>query len=55
MISVKRSLAKVDGVSKVEVSLEKGEAVVTFDTAKTNVDALRQATGKAGFPSGVKK
>ena len=55
MISVKRSLTKIDGVTKADVSLEKAEAVVTFDDAKTNVEALVKATGGAGFPSAVKE
>ena len=55
MISVKRSLTKIDGVAKADVSLEKAEAVVSFDDAKTNVEALLKATAGAGFPSSVKK
>ena len=55
MISVKRSLTKVNGVTKADVSLEKAEAVVTFDDAKTNVEALLKATAGAGFPSAIKK
>lgn len=55
MISVKRSLTKVDGVSKAEVSLEKAEAVVTFDDAKTSVEALLKATAAAGYPSKLKQ
>lgn len=55
MISVQRSLTKVNGVTKAEVSLEKAEAVVTFDDAKTNVEALLKATKDAGYPSTLKK
>lgn len=55
MVSVQRSLSKVAGVSKAEVSLEKAEAVVTFDDAKTNVDSLVKATTAAGYPSTVKQ
>ncbi|MFO6055146.1 mercury resistance system periplasmic binding protein MerP, partial [Pseudomonas aeruginosa] len=43
-ITVKKALTKVDGVQKAEVSYEKREAVVTFDDAKTNADALTKAT-----------
>lgn len=53
-ISVKRSLTKVDGVSKANVSLDKAEAVVTFEDTKTNIEALRKATADAGYPSTVK-
>lgn len=54
MVSVQRSLTKVNGVSKADVNLEKGEAVVTFDDAKTNVEALIKATKAAGYPTSVK-
>jgi mercuric ion binding protein len=53
--SVERSLTKVNGVTKVNVSLEKAEAVVTFEDTKTNVEALRKATGGAGYPSTLKR
>ncbi len=52
--SVKRSLTKVNGVTKAEVSLEKAQAVVTFDDAKTSTDALLKATKDAGYPSTLK-
>jgi mercuric ion binding protein len=54
-ITVKKALSKVDGVSKIEVSLEKREAVVTFDDTKTNVRKLTQATADAGYPSDLKR
>ncbi len=54
-IIVKKAISKVDGVSKVEVSYEKREAVVTFDDAKTNVQALAQASANVGFPAEVKR
>jgi periplasmic mercuric ion binding protein len=52
---VQRSLKKISGVSKAEVSLDKAEAVVTFDDAKTNVETLVKATTAAGYPSSLKK
>jgi len=55
VISVTRSLTKIDGVTKADVSLEKAEAVVTYDDAKTNVEALLKATKDAGYPSTLKK
>ena len=54
-ITVKKALNKVDGVEKTEVSLEKKEATVTYDDAKTSVNALLDATKNAGYPSSVKK
>ena len=54
-ITVKTALTKVGGVEKTEVSFEKKEAVVTFDDAKTKVEALMEATKNAGYPSTVKR
>ncbi len=53
-ITIKKALLKVAGVQKVEVSYEKLEAIVTSDDAKTNVDALTNATKRAGYPSSEK-
>ena len=50
-ITVKKSLEKVPGVSKVNVSFEAKEAVVTYDDAKTNVGKLTAATTAAAPPS----
>jgi mercuric ion binding protein len=50
-ITVKMALSKVPGVSKIEISLDKREATVMFDDARTSVDALTHATGEAGYPS----
>ena len=52
-ITIKKALNKVDGVENIEVSLEKKEALVTFDDAKTTVEALLEATTNAGYPSAV--
>ena len=54
MTSVKRSLTKVNGVTQADVSLEKAEAVVTFDDVKTSTEALLKATKDAGYPSTLK-
>lgn len=53
-ITVKKALQKLPGVSKVNVSYEKKEAVVTFDDARTSVKALEDATFEAGYESTVK-
>ncbi|WP_396126639.1 mercury resistance system periplasmic binding protein MerP [Acidicapsa ligni] len=50
-ITVKKALNRVAGVSKVDVRFEKKLAVVTYDDAKTNVQALVKATTDVGFPS----
>lgn len=54
-ITVKKALMKVDGVSKVDIDLEKREATVSFDDEKTSVEALTKATTEAGYPSTVKE
>ena len=53
-ITVKKALTKVAGVATVDVNLDKRQAVVTFDDAKTTVAALTKATTDAGYPSTVK-
>jgi periplasmic mercuric ion binding protein len=55
VISVQRSLTRVPGVIKADVSLKRAEAVVTFDDAKTSVETLIKATTAAGYPSSLKR
>ena len=52
--TVKASLEAVAGVTKVAVSYTDKTAIVTFDDARTGVDALTAATTNAGYPSGPK-
>ena len=54
-ITVKRALTQVDGVTEVEVSFERREAVVTFDDDKTDVRVLTRATENVGYPSSLAK
>ena len=52
--AVKMAASKVDGVTAVTVSYEKGEAVVTYSPAKTNPEAIAKAvTDKSGFKAEV--
>jgi mercuric ion binding protein len=53
-ITIKASLLKVPGVSKVRVSYERREAVIVFDDSKASVADLKQATADAGYPSMLK-
>lgn len=53
-ITVKKALQKVPGVTKVNVSFEKKEAVVRYDDTKATIDKLKDATFEAGYPSEVK-
>ena len=50
---VKQSLTRIDGVKAVDVSFEEKKAVVQYDDARTNVEALTAATTNYGFPSSV--
>ncbi|MEO7853261.1 MAG: mercury resistance system periplasmic binding protein MerP [Rubrivivax sp.] len=54
-ITVKAALNKVPGVSNVKVDFAKREAIVTYDSTKTTVAALSDATRNAGYPSSVLK
>jgi mercuric ion binding protein len=54
-ITVKKAMSKVDGVSKVEISYEKREAVVTFDDAKASLERIAKASADAGYPAREKK
>jgi len=51
---VKGSLEAVPGVAKVAVSYKDKTATVIYDDAKANVNQLRSATTKAGYPSAPK-
>ena len=53
-ITVKKAIAKVDGVSKTEFNFDKREVVVTFDDSKATVQKLTKATTDAGYPSAAK-
>jgi len=48
---VKKSMEAVSGVSKIAVSYEKKTATVTFDDAKTSVDAIAGASADNGYPA----
>jgi mercuric ion binding protein len=53
-ITIKASLVKVPGVSKVQVSYEKREAVIVFDDTKASLADLKKATEDVGYPSMLK-
>jgi mercuric ion binding protein len=52
---VKKALTRVAGVAKVDVSLDRREAVVTFDDSQAAVGQLTGATTDAGYPSTIKE
>ena len=47
--SVTRVLSGMAGVSSADVSLEDNRARVTYDPARTGVEAMKQAVERAGF------
>jgi copper chaperone len=50
--SVKRVLEALPGVEAVEVSLERGEAALRHDPARTDAARLREAIADAGYAAG---
>jgi copper chaperone len=50
--SVKKVLEGVQGVAAAEVSLEQGQARVTFDPAQASLAQLKQAVEDAGYEAG---
>ena len=48
-VSVQKSLEKVKGVKRAEVSSDKGLATVVYDDAQANEQQLRDAINKTGF------
>lgn len=49
--TVKKSLARIAGVKKADVSIARQTATVTFDDAVVDVAVLIGATTNAGYPS----
>ncbi|MFQ6042408.1 MAG: heavy-metal-associated domain-containing protein [Candidatus Poribacteria bacterium] len=49
------ALMKVPGVRKADVSLEKGEAIVTYEQGNVITSQLVDAVTKAGYRASVKK
>ncbi len=47
--SVKRVLGGITGVAQAEVSLEKAQATVSYDAAKTSLPAIKAAITDAGY------
>lgn len=49
--SVEKALRHVQGLQSVSVSLEAGEAVVTYDPARAGIADFTQAVSNAGYPA----
>lgn len=55
LLTAQKVLQKVPGVEETKLNLEQKTATVTYDPAKTNTEALVNATANAGFPATVRK
>jgi copper chaperone len=53
--AVKLQLKKTDGVLAYQVSLEKGEADVTYDRERTEPKKIAESISKTGFQASVKE
>jgi copper chaperone len=53
--AVKVQLGRTEGVSAYEVSLEKGEADVTYDPARTDPGTIAESVSKTGFEASIKE
>ena len=53
-ITIKTALSKVPGVSKVQVSSAKREAIIVFHDARATVADLKKATEDVGYPAMLK-
>lgn len=53
VVTVKKSLARVEGVKDTKVTLSPPQAVVTYSPANVRMEQLVEATTKAGFPSTI--
>jgi copper chaperone len=49
VMRVKKAIEGVQGVKKVDVSLENKQAVVEFDEGTTNVDKIKAAIKETGY------
>lgn len=52
--AVKVQLKKTEGVTAYEVSLDKGEAKVSFDASRTEPRRIAESVSKTGFQASVK-
>ena len=53
--AVKGQLKRTDGVSAYDVSLEKAQAEVSYDPARTDPKKIAESVSKTGFETSVKE
>lgn len=49
VLRVGRAIASVSGVTEVDVNLEKKEAIVEFEEARTDLEKIKAAVREAGY------
>lgn len=49
VLRVGRAIASVQGVTEVDVNLEKKEVIVEFEEAKTDLEKIKAAVREAGY------
>jgi copper chaperone len=49
VLRVGRAIASVQGVTEVDVNLEKQEAVVIFEEARTDIEKIKASVREAGY------
>ncbi len=50
-VTVRTAMSRVEGVDSVEIDYDTKLAVVNFDPAVTNIEAIAQASTDAGYPA----
>lgn len=53
--AVKKAIQRTDGVKKAEASYEKGEAVVEYDSDKTNPEEFIKVLEKIGYKAALRE
>ncbi|MEL4304621.1 copper ion binding protein [Methanococcoides sp. LMO-2] len=48
-MAVTKAISGLEGVSSVDVDLEKGEAAVSYDPQSTDIEAIKKAVNDAGY------
>ncbi len=54
-LTIKMALSRIAGVTGMTFNLDSRQAIVQFDAAKTNVEALLRTSGDAGYPATLKE
>lgn len=49
VVRVGRAIASVQGVIEVDINLEKKEAIVNFEEARTDIGKIKDAIREAGY------